>query len=55
MPQPLYPVERVPGSHWIGGCIDLRASLDTGEEKNILSLPDIESQFTVQPAVQSLY
>jgi hypothetical protein len=24
----LYPGERVPGAHWIGGCVKLRACVD---------------------------
>jgi hypothetical protein len=31
-PGPLYPQERAPGTHWIGGWVDLRAGLD-GLEK----------------------
>jgi hypothetical protein len=33
--------ERVPGTHWIGGCVDPRAGLDDVEKNKILTLPEI--------------
>jgi hypothetical protein len=33
-PIALYPRGRDPGTHWIGGCVGLRAVLDTGLEEN---------------------
>jgi hypothetical protein len=29
-------------THWVGSWVGLRAGLDTGEEKSLLSLPEIE-------------
>lgn len=55
MPQPPYPMQRVPGTHGIGGWLDLQASHDTREDKGVLSLPGIEHPFIVQPEVQPLY
>jgi hypothetical protein len=40
---PLYPRERAPGTHWIGGWEGLRASIGLcGVQKNHFSLPGIE-------------
>jgi hypothetical protein len=37
MPRPRFtPGERTPGTHWIGGWVDLRAGLDAGARKKIL-------------------
>jgi hypothetical protein len=30
-PRPLYPREKAPGTHWIGGMVDPRAGLDDVE------------------------
>jgi hypothetical protein len=35
-PLPLYPQERAPGTHLIGGWVDPRASLDDMEKRDIL-------------------
>jgi hypothetical protein len=40
-PQPLYPTERAPGTHCIGGWVGPRVGLDGVEEKH-LALPEIE-------------
>jgi hypothetical protein len=34
----LYPRERIPGIHWIGGWVGLRAGLDTEVRRKILCL-----------------
>jgi hypothetical protein len=34
--------ERAPGTHWIGGWVDLRAGLDDLENRKFLSLPGLE-------------
>jgi hypothetical protein len=47
MPQPLYPGERAPGTHWIGGCVGLRASLNDVETGKFLTLPGLERNSTV--------
>jgi hypothetical protein len=36
------PVERAPGTHWIGGWMDLRAGLDDLEKRKFLTLPGLE-------------
>jgi hypothetical protein len=42
--------ERAPGTHWIGGWVDLRAGLDDLEKKKFLTLPDSNSDpLVVQP------
>jgi hypothetical protein len=38
------PGERAPGTHWIGGWVDLRASLDDLEKRKFLTLPGLELQ-----------
>jgi hypothetical protein len=41
----LYLRERTHCTHWIGGCVGLRAGLNTGTRgKILLSLPGIESR-----------
>jgi hypothetical protein len=37
-PAALYPYERTPGTHWIGGWVSLRAGLDTDARGKILCL-----------------
>jgi len=37
-PAALYPRERTPGTHWIGGWVGLRAGLDTEAREKILCL-----------------
>jgi hypothetical protein len=39
------PEERAPGTHWIGGWVDLRAGLDDLERRKFLTLPGLERQF----------
>jgi hypothetical protein len=34
--------ERAPGTHWIGGWVDLRAGLDDLEKRKFLTLPGLE-------------
>jgi hypothetical protein len=36
------PGERAPGTHWIGGLVDARASLDNVEKRKCLTLPGLE-------------
>jgi hypothetical protein len=37
-PQALYPRGKSPGTHWIGGCLDLRANLDAVAKRECLPL-----------------
>jgi hypothetical protein len=54
-PRPFYPGERAPGTHWIGGWVGLRASLDD-VMRTFLTLPGFELWFLGRPAsIQSLY
>jgi hypothetical protein len=54
--RPLYPGERAPGNHWIGGWVDPRADLDYVEKRKFLTLPGLELQPLGRPAnSQSLY
>jgi hypothetical protein len=43
----LYPWERDPGTHWIGGWVDPRISLDTGVETNLA--PAVNQAVVIQP------
>jgi hypothetical protein len=36
------PRERAPGTHWIGGWVDLRAGLNDLEKRKFLALPGLE-------------
>jgi hypothetical protein len=45
MAHPLYihtPVERAPGTHWIGGCLDPVSGLDDAEKRTFMTLPGLE-------------
>jgi hypothetical protein len=41
-PRPRYPRERTAGIHWIGGWVDLRASLNDVEVRKFLTQPGLE-------------
>jgi hypothetical protein len=46
----------IPGTHWIGGWVGLRASLDDVEKRKFLTLPGLELRPLSRPACsQSLY
>jgi hypothetical protein len=48
--------DRAPGTHWIGGWVDLRASLDDLEKRKFLTLPgDSNSDPSVDQLVASRY
>jgi hypothetical protein len=50
------PGERAPGTHWIGGWVDPRATLDDVEKRNFLTLSGLEVRPLGRPArSQSLY
>jgi hypothetical protein len=36
------PRERIPGAHWIGVWVDLRAGLDDLEKRKFFTLPELE-------------
>jgi hypothetical protein len=49
-------MERAPGTHWMGGWVDLRASLDDVEKRKFLTLLGLDLQPLGCPAHrQSLY
>jgi hypothetical protein len=51
-PRSLYPQERVPATHWIGGWVGSRAGLDAVLKRKIsLLLPGLEPP-TIQPVAQ---
>jgi hypothetical protein len=55
-PLPLYPGERAPSTHWIGGWVGLTAGLDDVEKRKFVTLPGIELRPLGRPArSQSLY
>jgi hypothetical protein len=55
-PRPLYPRERAPGTHCMGGCVDPRAGLDEMEKWKFLTLPGLEPRpLSLQARSQSLY
>jgi hypothetical protein len=41
-PDRFTPGERAPGTHWIGGWVDLRAGLYDLEKRKFLTLPGLE-------------
>jgi hypothetical protein len=50
------PEESVPGSHWIGAWVDLRADLDDLEQRKFFTLPGFELRLLDHPARRwSLY
>jgi hypothetical protein len=50
------PGEKVPATHWIGGWVDPRASLDVVEKRKFFSLPRLELRPLDRPGHrQSLY
>jgi hypothetical protein len=55
MPRPLYPGEKPPGTHWIGGWVDLRAGLDDLEKRKFFTLPGLELRPLVDQPVASRY
>jgi hypothetical protein len=44
------PGERAPGTHWIGGWVDLRAGLDDLEKRKFLTPPGLELRPLSRPA-----
>jgi hypothetical protein len=55
-PRPLYPLERAPGTHWMGSWIYPRAGLDNVEKRQFLTLSGLELRPLGRPArSQSLY
>jgi hypothetical protein len=46
------PGERAPGTHWIGGWVDLRAGLDDLEKSKFLTLPGLELRPPSQVAIR---
>jgi hypothetical protein len=42
--------ERAPGTHWIGGWVGPRASLDGAEKRKFLTLPGLEHRPFGRPA-----
>jgi hypothetical protein len=42
--------ERTPGTHWIGGWVDLRSGLDDVEKRKFLTLPGLELRPLGRPA-----
>jgi hypothetical protein len=55
-PRPLYPRERTPGTHCIGGWVDPRVGLDNMVKWKFFTLPGLEPRPLSRPASsQSLY
>jgi hypothetical protein len=55
-PSRFTPGERAPGTHWVGGWVGPRASLDDVEKRKFLTLPGLELRLLGRPASnQSLY
>jgi hypothetical protein len=52
---PLYPRERLPGSHWIGGWVGLRDGLDDVEKKKFLMIPGLEIDPSVVQPISSRF
>jgi hypothetical protein len=49
------PPERAPGTHWIGGGVDLRASLEDVENRIFFTLPGLELLPLVVQLIASRY
>jgi hypothetical protein len=50
MPQPVYPQEKTPGTHWIGGWVDPRAGLNDMEKRKFLTLLELKlNPSAIQP------
>jgi hypothetical protein len=45
-PDHLIPVERAPGTHWIGGRVGPRTGLNVVEKRNVLPLPGIQPRLS---------
>jgi hypothetical protein len=55
-PRQLYPGERAPGTHWIGGWVGPRTSLDDAEKRKFMTLSGLELRVLGRLArSQSLY
>jgi hypothetical protein len=52
---PLYPGERAPGTHWIGGWVGHRNGLYDMEKRKFLTLPGLDSDLLVVQPVASRY
>jgi hypothetical protein len=55
MPVPLCPSERAPGTHWIGGWVDLTAGLEDMKNRKFLHYRDSNSDPSVVQLVASRY
>jgi hypothetical protein len=56
MPRPLYPRERAPGTHWIGGWSGPRAGLDAVSKRKIpIPRRDSNPDYPIVQAVVSRY
>jgi hypothetical protein len=49
-PDSFTPGGKAPGTHWIGGWVDLRDDLDDMEKRNFLALPELELGYLGRPA-----
>jgi hypothetical protein len=49
-PAALPPGKEPPGTHWIGGWVDLRAGLNEMEKRKFLTLPGLELRPLGRPA-----
>jgi hypothetical protein len=49
-PRPLYPRGKIPGTHLIGGWVDVRTDLDDLEKIKFLALPGLELRPLYRPA-----
>jgi hypothetical protein len=54
-PTALTPGKSPPGTHWIGGWVDLRDGLDDLEKRKFLTLPGLELYPSVVQPVASRY
>jgi hypothetical protein len=43
-------MEKVPGTHWVGSWVNLKADLDEMEKWKILTLPELEIRSLDHPA-----
>jgi hypothetical protein len=53
-PAALPPGERAPGTHWIGGWVDLRAGLDDMGKRKFFTLPGFELRVKVLQIITTI-
>jgi hypothetical protein len=53
--RPLYPREKAPSTHWVGGWVGYRASMDDIQKRKFLTVPGLELRPSAVQLVPSRY